>query len=102
MYNIEYLPSALNDIKEITRYVGVKLDNPSAADRLAEDIVDAVESLSDTPYKYPVYIPLVPLENEYRKILVHNYFVFYCVSENDKTVTVYRVMFAKRDIDSLL
>ena len=38
-YQINYLPSALHDLTDIARYIGVKLSNPAAADRLADRIL---------------------------------------------------------------
>ena len=36
MYTIEYLPIARRDMVDIAKYIGVKLANPDAAERLAE------------------------------------------------------------------
>ena len=35
MYTIEYLPIARRDMVDIAKYIGVKLANPDAAERLA-------------------------------------------------------------------
>lgn len=102
MYKIEYLPVALHDLVEIATYIGVELDNPSAADRLAEDIAESVSAAAEQPYMYPLYIPIKPLKHEYRKIVVKNYDVFYWVDEPEKTITVARVVYAGRDIKKLL
>lgn len=102
MYKIEYLPVALHDLVEIATYIGVELDNPSAADRLAEDIAESVSAAAEQPYMCPLYIPIKPLKHEYRKIVVKNYDVFYWVDEPEKTITVARVVYAGRDIKKLL
>ena len=52
-YQIDYLPSALRDLTEIADYIGVKLNNPEAADRLSENLVSTVEKLGEMPYKIP-------------------------------------------------
>ena len=51
MYTIEYLPIARRDMVDIAKYIGIKLANPDAADRLAEEMVEAAEKLTDMPYK---------------------------------------------------
>ncbi|MBQ3842321.1 MAG: type II toxin-antitoxin system RelE/ParE family toxin [Ruminiclostridium sp.] len=102
MYKIVYLPIALHDLVELSKYIGVELDNPSAADRLAEDISERVSAAAEQPYMYPLYIPIKPLKQEYRKIVVRNYDVFYWVDEPGKTITVARVIYAGRDIRKLL
>ena len=100
MYKLEYLPVARKDMLEIVRYISRELQNPDAADRLAVELIDAVEGV--LPYATPTYQPIRPLKHEYRKILVQNYLMFYWVDEEKKLVTVARVVYAKRDYGRLL
>lgn len=97
MYKVEYLPSALNDMSGIIGYIGKELADRAAADRLAEKFVESAEGLGDFPYAYPVYVPVKPLKNEYRKAVIDNYLMFYRVDEAAKTVTVSRVIYGKRN-----
>lgn len=97
-YEIEVLEKADEDVRRLGRYIAVDLKNPSAAERMTEKIWDEVERLSKNPYIYQVYIPLSPLEHEYRKILAGNFHVFYYVIEPEKKIIVSRVIYAKRDI----
>ena len=62
MYTIEYLPIARRDMVDIAKYIGVKLANPDAAERLAEKMVESAEDLANMPYKCPMYIPVKPLK----------------------------------------
>lgn len=106
-YKIEYLPSALRDLTEIADYIGGKLNNPEAADRLSETIVSTIEKLTDMPYRYPVYYPVAtfsvkPLKMEYRKMVIKNYLVFYWVNEEKHLVTIARVIYGGRNIDNIL
>ena len=75
MYSLEYLPIARRDMADIAKYIGTKLANPDAADRLAEEMIEAAESLINMPYKCPMYTPVKPLKHEYRKLIVHNYII---------------------------
>ena len=101
-YAVSYLPAAVDDLKETVSYIAHTLGNPSAADRLSEEIVRQIDTLADFPYSAPAYTPISPLEHEDRKLLVKNYFVFYWVDENEKTVTVARVIYARRNISTIL
>ena len=47
MYNVEYLPSAVQDMVEIVLYIARELNNPTAAERIAERLAEAGESLRD-------------------------------------------------------
>lgn len=102
MYSIEYLPIARRDMVDIAKYIGVKLANPDAAERLAEEMIEAAEKLTDMPYKCPVYTPVKPLKHEYRKLIIQKYIMFYWVDENKKLVTIARVVYSGRDYDKLL
>ena len=102
MYTIEYLPIAKSDMVDIAKYIGVKLENPEAAERLAEKMIEAAEKLTDMPYKCPVYIPVKPLRHEYRKLIVQNYIMFYWVDEDKKRITIARVDYSGRDYENLL
>lgn len=102
MYELEYLPSALKDMTEIIRYISRELNNPTAADNLAVEFTKSADRLKDFPYSNKLYTPIRPLKNEYRKCIVNNYIMFYSVNENKKTVTIYRVIYAKRDYDKII
>lgn len=102
MYNLEYLPVARQDMVEIAQYISRELNNPVAADRLTEELIEAGDGIPVFPYANPAYIPIRPLKHEYRKLLVQNYLMFYWVDEEKKLVTVARVVYAKRDYEKLL
>ena len=98
-YKLEYLPAARQDILDMVRYVSTQLQNPSAAARLAERLVAAAENARRMPYAHPAYLPL---RHAYRRILVGQYLLFYWVTEETQTITVARVLYAKRDLPRLL
>ena len=102
MYKLEYLPVARRDMVEIVRYISQELQNPTAADQLAVELIEAGDDVPKFPYANPAFIPIRPLKHEYRKLLVQNYFMFYWVDEGKKLVTVARVVYAKRDYERLL
>lgn len=102
MYKLSYLPVAQDDLTEIVRYVSQELKNPDAANRLAEQFIHAAEGVLKFPYSSPAYQPIRPLRYEYRKILVGNYLMLYWIDEKAKTVTIARVIYAKRDVSRLL
>ncbi len=102
MYKLQFLPIAQNDLVEIVRYIANDLQNQQAAYRLADEIIEATERLTEFPYAYPSYKTIRPTKNEYRKLIVHNYLIFYTVDEKTKTVTVSRVVYAKMDYDKII
>ena len=102
MYRIEYLPVAVQDLTDITRYIGITQRDPFTANRLTEKIMSAIENLREMPYKYQSFRLSKPLSNDYRRFRVNNYIVFYTVDESKKLVTIYRVLYQKRDYEKLL
>lgn len=102
MYKLEVLPVAKEDMVEIVGYISRNLMNPHAADKLADELFAAMEKIAEFPYAYPAYVPIRPLLFEYRKLTVKNYLMLYRVDEREKTVTVSRVIYAKRDYGRFL
>lgn len=102
MYRLEFLPLARQDMVETVRYISHELKNPAAAQRLSTRLIEAAERLTEFPYLYAVHTPIRPLKKEYRKIPVENYCIFYSVDEKSKTVTVMRVLYARRNYERLL
>lgn len=101
-YKLEFLPIAKKDMTDIVLYISKDLQNPDAADRLARKFIETVETLLTFPYAAPAYQPIRPLKHEYRKIAVQNYLMLFWINEKDKTVTIARVIYAKRDYGRLL
>lgn len=102
MYDLQYLPSARKDMVEAVRYISETLHNPTAAEQLAVELIEAGDSISAFPYAAPVHMPIRPLKREYRKLRVRNYLMFYWVDEERKLVTVARVIYARRNYEKLL
>lgn len=101
-YELQFLPAARRDMTEIVSYISHKLKNPTAAGKLAEDLIAAAESILDFPYSHPVKQTIRPLQRETRSILVGSYQMFYWIDEEKKLVTIARVIYAGRDIDRIL
>ncbi|MEW6541894.1 MAG: type II toxin-antitoxin system RelE/ParE family toxin [Bacillota bacterium] len=102
MYSLSYLPVASRDIAEAVLYVAETLNAPKAAIDLLEALDVAISRMKKFPYSCRVYQPAKPLEREYRILSVKNYAVLYTVNEQEKTVEIYRVIYAKRDLDKQL
>lgn len=102
MYKLEYLPVARQDMIDIVRYISRELSNPEAAEKLAGEMIEAADRLMDFLYKNRVYNPIRPLKQEYRRLLVQNYIIFYYVDELKKLITISGVIYARREYGKLL
>jgi len=102
MYQLEYSPIARQDMIEVVRYISHELCNFTAAENLAEEMIYSAERLTTFPYSNPVHRTIKPLKNEYRKLIVKNYIMFYYVDESNKKVVISRVIYARRNYEKLL
>ena len=102
MYKLDFLPIARQDMADIARYISHDLCNPSAAQKLAVEMVEAADGIPVFPYANAAYTPIRPLKHEYRKLLFQNHIMFYWVDEKEKVVTVARVIYSRRDYEKLL
>ena len=102
MYSLEYLKVARQDMVEVAKYISKELHDPTAALRLADEMVNSAEELTKFPYSNPVHFTAKPLKREYRKLMVKNYIMFYWIDELEMRVIIARVMYSRRDIDRLL
>lgn len=102
MYNVCILPSAKQDMLDIVSYIANDIKNPDAADKLSMMFLAEIEQISAFPYSRPVFLPIRPLSHEYRRAPIKNYMLFYWIDEPQKTVTIARVIYAKRNICAML
>ena len=102
MYELDFLPIARRDMTEIVRYISHQLQNPSAAEQLADEMIEAVEAARSFPYAAPPNFPIRPVKHDYRKLLVQSYLIFYWVDDRARKITAARAVYAKRDYASLL
>ena len=102
MYKLEYLPMARQDITDIARYVSNELSNPTAAEQLINEMIESADNTTKFPYANPVYRPIRPLQHEYRRLFVRNYIMFYSVDETKKLITIFRVVYARKNYEGML
>ena len=82
---------------EIVQYISKKVNNPAAAERLAEELIEAGDRIPVFPYAFAVHMPIRQLNHEYRQLQAGNYLMLYRVDETEKLVTIVRVLYAKKD-----
>jgi plasmid stabilization system protein ParE len=74
--------------------------NPSAALRLNQLFNDEIDSLKESPNRYPLWeVEGVTLKREYRKLMVDSrYLVIYTIEENDDLVIIHYIFDSKSDV----
>ncbi len=100
-YSVIYTTKALNDLDEIFLYIMFQLKNQSAALKQVGRIYDMICSLDFMPARF-ARIDWEPWKSmDMHKISVDNYVIFYTIDENEKTVSVIRVVYGGRDLKSI-
>ena len=95
MHKIVYLPIAEDDILAAVEYIAYKLDNPSAAEALLDELDKTVERVARFPYSSELYRTDRPMRKEIRMVSVKNYVLYYAVTE--ETVEIQRLIHGRSD-----
>ena len=102
MYKLEFLSIAKQDMNNIIYYISNKLNNKQAALSLAEEFIESANNILKFLYGVPEYLPVKKLKYIYRKIKIKNFYMFYTINEDSKTITIMRVIYYKRDMNNIL
>lgn len=101
-YKINLTPKSQSDLKEIFRYIAVDLQSIQNATGQLDRLEKAISSLEQMPERYRVYDKEPWRSRNLRIMTVDNYLVLYVPNKEERTVTVIRIMYGGRDIDSQL
>ncbi len=99
-YRLVITVPALEDINSIHAYIAGKLNNPSAAQKISDKIFSSASSLTLLPKRYRVRRK-DRKGQEIRYMPSDNFMIMYCVDDASHTVSIIRVAYAGRDIDSI-
>lgn len=102
MYKLEFLPIAKNDIDKIIYYISNDLKNVTASRKFRDLFLNSIDKILEFPHGSPIYEQLKFLNNEYRSFKVKNFLMFYTINEQDKIITIVRVIYQKMDISKIL
>jgi toxin ParE1/3/4 len=89
-FRVEIKDPAIADLAEIVSYVA--RDNPDAARKLGNSLLDTALDLSQTPHKGSPYARLANI----RKLTLRPYKIFYRVNEPKKLIEILRFWHSAR------
>ena len=101
-YKVTLTPEAKHDLREIYRYIAVELQPELNANNQLNRLEENILKLDEMPERFRVCDREPWRSRNLRVMPVDNYLVFYIPDHRVKTVTVLRVMYGGRDIDSQL
>ena len=92
-FQIVWTASALQELKEICEYIAE--DDPGAASRVGNELVNHVGILESFPQIGPVYPPCG--DPNVREILCLNFRIFYQISQERKLIEILHLWHGARD-----
>lgn len=101
-YRIITSNEANQDLRDIYRYIARVLKEPSIADNLLDKIETGILSLAELPLRHNVVKDERLGQKGIRKLLIGNYLIFYVVDEDNQTVQIVRILYARRDWVNIL
>lgn len=100
-YKVIIQESAELDLNGIIEYIAIDLNEKSIALKLYKKIVEAINSLSDTPGRCAV-IDEEPFKTlQTRRLIIDNYSIFYYLNNETETVHILRILYNRRDWKNL-
>ena len=95
------LPAA-SDLRGILRYITETLKEPVTAERIYFSIKEQVMTLDKMPLRFPLVRDETFAARGLRRMLAENYSVFYVVDETLREVHILRVLYSRREWQTLL
>lgn len=102
IYEVITTAQADADLRGIYEYIAFELLSPDNAVRQLERLEEHIIGLEEFPEKFRYYEKEPWRSRGLRVMSVDNYLVFYIPYRDASIVTVIRVMYAGRDVDSQL
>ena len=101
-YKVELSIDSKEDIKDIALYIKNELKEPAIAIKYSKLLRDKIQSLEYHPEKFALIDSDIVKYDDFRKLVVKNYIVFYRVNDDEKIVNVERVLYGASDWKNIL
>ena len=101
IYSLDYSQLARDDMLDILLYISEDLDAPQSAQRILDKIESDLDRLRLNPYSAPISRDKYLSSQGFRVLVTGKYLAFYKVNDNERNVTVYRVVYGKRNLEWL-
>ena len=99
-YKLSILPLFEEDLNEIVDYIALQLENPIAAQALADDVERALIERTACAESFEPYHSKFQRELPYYSIYVRNYVIYYVVKGD--TMEVRRILYKGRDRENII
>lgn len=94
-YAVKLLARAERDLNSIYRYIAQDLSNPTAADRLADELEQAVLSLAKFPNRGAMRRTGAYANKGYRQLFVESFTIVYRIDEKKRHIIIVTVKYMR-------
>lgn len=101
-YNIEITKPAEKDLYKIGKYITNELLESDKAVEVVDKIANEIFKLEEILFRNAIVDDDKLASQGIRKFIIDNYIVFYIVNEENKNVTVIRILYKRRDWINIL
>jgi len=101
-YSLVIAEAAEADLNRIADYIFYELKEPATALKQMERIKEAMLALEEMPERQTLVQDQYLAAQGIRKLPVDNYLIFYSVNKSTNTINIVRVLYGKRDWESIL
>lgn len=101
-YSIEMTRQADADLREIFERIAIELHSPQSAEKLLAQLESKIFSLDQMPERRHRYQHEPWLSRGMRVMIVDTYCIFCIPNSAQKTVSIIRVLYGGRDIETIL
>ena len=99
-YMIKYLSSFSEELDEIIYYITLILKNKKAAEKLLQNVQNAIEQRSESPESYEIYKSKANMKYDWYRIYIGYFTIFYTVRNTIMEIT--HIIYSSRNFDNLI
>jgi toxin ParE1/3/4 len=97
MYDLQWTSLAKEDLISAITSISDVLKTPVSAEKLLDDSESESAVLAENPYLFPLSHDEHIAHRGIRHVMVKHHMLFYTVKEDAETVTIIRMLYARRD-----
>lgn len=101
-YSYCFTEKAARDFDEILHYISVDLANPAAAQNFGRKLFEQLDMVRTFPDAGAIADNEFLSDKSLRKLSVDNYIIYYKAQHNEKSISVIRIIYGKRNLDEIL
>jgi addiction module RelE/StbE family toxin len=101
-YNLVIAEAAETDLDGIADYISYELKEPTTALKQLARIEEAMATLEELPERHGIVQDKYLAAKGIRKLPMDNYLILYTVNKSTNTINIVRVLYGRRDWESIL